>query len=358
MRYRELITEATEQKLKHGSTRGHLGEFLLGGAIAAKFIKGADPIDTGDVIRVLKGAGATANLSAEFKTANEQDTVEFTNVITNVKNIADAQDVDSLVSVMAEELAGSVKFANTFSEIKKLSRDYAQNSNIEKVVVKAAGEEDQKGTKADIFLYLRQPDGSLKIIRPISVKTGSNLVGQGSPRTFDGIQAMFADLGIQLTPIDNYDENTDQHVKSIMQQVVRDLNAYTQGESDTNEQRLVQQLGNFLNKHVGLNDDKLVVVNIGKGDYTTQKINTMIRNLPNIDLESSFKQGGRPAVLVHERGNPSNQLFQVRYTYQAPRVNSKGKRMPERHRMFVEVGPLFKQLATFNLKRDDNVGNN
>ena len=346
MRFRELLTEA-EQKLKHGSTRGHLGEFLLGGAIAAKFIKGTEDITPSDVASVLRSAGATEKLSAEFETVGA-DRVEFINVVTNQKNIADSMDTDALLSVMGDELNGSVKFANTFSEIKRLASNFVKNNTVEKIVVKAAGEEDQKGTKADIFLYLRQPDGSLKIIRPISVKTGSNLVGQGSPRTFEGIQAMFADLGIQLAPIDNYEENTDQHVKSIMQQVVRDLNAYTQGTSDTKEQRLVQQLGNFLNKHVGLNDPKLVVVNIGKGDYTTQKINTLIRNLPTIDLESTNKQGGRPAVLVHEKGKQQNLLFQVRYTYQAPRINSKGNQMPERHRMFVEVGPLFKQLATFN----------
>ena len=347
MRFRELLTEA-EQKLKHGSTRGHLGEFLLGGAIAAKFIKGTEDITPSDAVSVLRSAGATEKLSAEFETVGA-DKVEFINVVTNKKNVADSMDTDALVSVMANELEGSVKFANTFSEIKRLASNFVKNDTIEKIVVKAAGEEDQKGTKADIFLYLRQPDGSLKIIRPISVKTGSNVVGQGSPRTFEGIQAMFADLGIQVAPIDNYQENTDQHVKSVMQQVVRDLNAYFQGTSDTKEQRFVQQLGNFLNKHVALNDPKLVLTNIEKGDYTTQKISTLIRNLPDIDLESTNKVGGRPAVLVHEKGKPRNLLFQVRYTYQAPRFSSSlNRETPERHRMFVEVGPLFKQLATFN----------
>ena len=65
----------------------------------------------------------------------------------------------------------------------------------------------------------------------------------------------------------------------------------------------------------------------------------MIVNSLNIDLESPLKQGGRPQFSVHEKGKQQNQLFQVRYTYQAPRINSKGKQMRERHRMFVEVGP-------------------
>ena len=73
-------------------------------------------------------------------------------------------------------------------------------------------------------------------------------------------------------------------------------------------------------------------------------------NMPNVDLASSFKTGGRPAVIVHRKGSPRDILFQIRYTYQAPRINSKGKQMPERHRMFVEVGSLFKELATVSVR--------
>ena len=76
----------------------------------------------------------------------------------------------------------------------------------------------------------------------------------------------------------------------------------------------------------------------------------MIKNLSTVNLAASLKKGGQPAVLVHSVGNPKNLLFQIRYTYSAPRIGSDGKSRPERHRMFVETGPLWKTLGTINRK--------
>ena len=38
-------------------------------------------------------------------------------------------------------------------------------------------------------------------------------------------------------------------------------------------------------------------------------------------------------------------LLQIRYTYSEPRINSKGKQLPGRHRLFADGGPLFKNLT-------------
>lgn len=344
-----LLESAPKEKLKHGSSRGHMGEFLLGGAIVAKFIKGADAIDVSDVKQVLV-KNAAGNLSSTHQGENANDVINFINVISNPKNIADAKEVDFTLNVMREELAGVIKFANSDVYTAKLSKFFAKNGIPDIITVKAAGEEDQKGTKADIFVTYKQPDGSERVLRPISVKTDSLLIGQASPRTFEGIQALFADLGITLQPIPDYQEDVTRHVTTILQQVVQDLNAFTAGNNTEMEQKLIQNLGNFLNIHVGLKDNKLLIVNVGKGDFSSQKISKLMSNMPNVDLESSFKSGGRPAVLVHRKGNPRDLLFQIRYTYQAPRINSKGKQAPERHRMFVEVGSLFKELATVSVR--------
>jgi len=346
----DLILEAKlPEKLKHGSSRGHLGEFLLGGAIVAKFIKGESAIDASDVKQVLV-KNAAGDLSSTHQGESANDVINFINVISNPKNIADAKEVDFTLNVMSEELVGVVKFANSDVYTAKLSKFFAKNGIPDTITVKAAGEEDQSGTKADIFVTYKQPDGSERVLRPISVKTDSLLVGQASPRTFEGIQALFADLGITLQPIPDYQEDVNKHVTNILQQVVQDLNSYTVSNNTEKEQQLIQNLGNFLNVHVGLRDNKLLVVNIGKGDFTSQKISKLMSNMPNVDLQSSFKTGGRPAVIVHRKGSPRDILFQIRYTYQAPRINSKGKQMPERHRMFVEVGSLFKELATVSVR--------
>lgn len=346
----DLILEAKlPEKLKHGSTRGHLGEFLLGGAIVAKFIKGESAIDASDVKQVLV-KNAAGDLSSTHQGESANDVINFINIIRNAKNIADAKEVDFTLNVMKDELEGVIKFANSDIYTTKLSKFFAKNGIPDTITVKAAGEEDQKGSKADIFVTYIQPDGNEKVLRPISVKTNSLLVGQASPRTFEGIQALFADLGITLQPIPDYQEDVNKHVTNILQQVAQDLNSYTVSNNTEKEQQLIQNLGNFLNVHVGLRDNKLLVVNIGKGDFTSQKISKLMSNMPNVDLASSFKTGGRPAVIVHRKGSPRDILFQIRYTYQAPRINSKGKQMPERHRMFVEVGSLFKELATVSVR--------
>ena len=82
-----------------------MGEFL-GGAIAAKFIKGTENINGRCSKCNPRSAGATEKLSAEFETVGA-DKVEFINVVTNPKNVADSlPDTDALISVMGDELEG------------------------------------------------------------------------------------------------------------------------------------------------------------------------------------------------------------------------------------------------------------
>lgn len=353
MRYQDFkLTEAAAQKLKHGSSRGHMGEYLIGSAVVAKMIKGSEDITVDDVKAVMNQTSATDNLSNTF-TGTEGDEIEFVNIITNKKNIADAKDPEALADVMASELQGAVKFANGDIYAKKWAKIFAENGKPDKLLVKAAGEEDQSGTKADIFLIYKKPDGEERKIKGWSLKTGSNLIGQASPKTFDNMVVFFKELGINLQPIEGYDDAPAEHIRSVLQQVVDGLNKFTVGNDDNKEASLVKNVANFMNEHAALKDPRVYIVNLGKADYSAQTISKMIQNLSTVDLESSLKQSGQPAVLVHAKGAPKNLLFQIRYTYSAPRINSKGKQAPERHRMFVETGPLFKTLGTISTKDID-----
>jgi hypothetical protein len=353
MRFNEIkvpLIEASAkaEKLKHGSTRGHLGEFLLGAAIVAKFVKGDGPINKQDAIDVITKTAQTDNLTALFK-GDASDEIGFQNIVVNQKNIADAKEPET-VRIMSTELDAAVKYANSETAVVKWSRIFAKNGKPDRILVKAAGEEDQKGTKADIFLTYIRPDGSPRVLKALSVKTGSNLVGQASPRTFDNMQMFFKELGITLQPIDNYENNINKHVNSILAQAADDLNRMTAGDNTAKESALVKNVANFLNEHVGKKDSSLQVVNIGQGDYSAQTVKKMIKNLATVDLAATLKKGGQPAVLVHSIGNPKNLLFQIRYTYSAPRTGSDGNTRPERHRMFVETGALWKTLGTINRK--------
>ena len=353
MRFNEIKKTITEAKksalLKHGSTRGHMGEYLIGSAVVAKFIAGDAKITVEDVKTVIAQTSATDNLSQTFDGV-EGDEIEFVNIIKNEKNIADAKDVESLLSDMQSELMGAVKFANSDVTAKTYSRILAKNGKPDKILVKAAGEEDQSGSKADIFLIYKNPDGSEKTLKGWSLKTGSNLIGQASPRTFENMQVFFKEMGIELTPIEDYDENPAKHVVSVMQQVSNDLNKLTAGDNPDKEAQLIQNIAGFMDEHLTRKDPRVYIVNLGKGDYTAQTMRTMRKNLVNVNLETSLVTTGRPTLYVHTIGNVKNYLFMIRYTYSAPRIDSKGKPKPERHKLVVETGPLFKTLGTISVK--------
>jgi hypothetical protein len=75
----------------------------------------------------------------------------------------------------------------------------------------------------------------------------------------------------------------------------------------------------------------------------------MRRNLETVDLSATLSLSGRPSLYVHEKGNIKQWLFMIRYSYNPPRTGSDGKTRPERHKLIVEAGPLFKTLATVNV---------
>ena len=343
-----FIKEAKTTPLKHGSTRGHMGEYLLGSAVVAKLIQGEDIISVEDVVSVMRTTSSNDNLSASFE-GIAGDEILFMNVISNPKNIADARDVDALTDAMKDELAGAVKFANGDIYSRKWSKLFAENGQPDKILVKAAGEEDQKGTKADIFLIYVKPDGTERVIKGWSLKTDSRLIGQASPRTFQNMEVFFNDLGITLNPIENYEQDPAGHVVNIMKQVENDINNLTTGDNTEKEMQLVQMVTGFMATHVTRNDPRVYIVNLGKDDYSAQTMQKMRRNLETVDLAASLSLSGRPSLYVHEKGNIKQWLFMIRYSYNPPRTGSDGKTRPERHKLIVEAGPLFKTLATVNV---------
>ena len=350
MRYKELISEAKKDvPLKHGSSRGHMGEFILGSAVVAKMIIGDENVTVEQVKAVMSRTAKTKDLSLTFM-SDEGDSIAFKNVISNKQNIADARDSEALADAMASELQGAVKFANSDVYSKKYSKIFYENGKPDRILVKAAGEEDQSGTKADIFLIYKNEDGSERTIKGWSLKTGSNLIGQASPRTFENMQIFFKEMGVDLQPIDDYQTEPQKHIISIMQQVSNDLNKLTAGDDTNREMSLVKNVTEFMDEHLTKRDPRVYIVNLGKGDYTAQTMRTMRRNLNNVNLETSLKTSGRPTFYVHTVGNQKNYLCMIRYTYSAPRIDSKGKQKPERHKLVVETGPLFKQLATISAK--------
>lgn len=349
MRHFEIITEQKQsKKLKHGSTRGHLGEFLLGAAVVAKFVKGSEPATLSDMKSVMSDVAKQSNLADTFEADRKEttDEIQFLNIVKNAKNIADIRDTDSTLEAMQEEAQAALAFANSDQYAKKLSRIFATNGRPDRIIVKAAGEEDQSSTKADIFLSYLKDNGEERVLRPMSLKTGSNIIGQGSPRTFESMRVFFADLGIKLPDMENYDEDVKGHVEQVLKIASEQLNKMTVGNDTDKEQDLLHNIYQFLNEHAALKDPKLVLVSLNKSDFSVQKMNKMLANLDQVNLQTTYRTTGQPAVIVHEQGNLKDVLFMIRYTYTAPKTREDGTSRAGRHRMFVEIGPLFKRLAT------------
>jgi len=90
------INESKTKKLKHGSNRGAVNEFLIGSAVVAKFEAGMKPISQADVIRVAKETVSSGKLSKtfEFENNDQTDKVIFQNIISNQQNIDDIMDIE------------------------------------------------------------------------------------------------------------------------------------------------------------------------------------------------------------------------------------------------------------------------
>ena len=354
MKFRDL-NENTTKKLKHGSNRGAVNEFLIGSAVVAKFEAGMKPISQADVIRVAKETVASGKLSHTFEFENNEQTdkVVFQNIISNQQNIDDIMDIDETIKAMDSEIKGNVRFVNGDIFIKGWAKRIAKNGRPDEIEVKAAGEEDQKGTKVDIFVRYNNPETgpAPRVIRHISLKTGSNLVGQASPRTFEGLQKFMTTLGVTLDPIPNYGEDIQGDVEKVMSDIADDYGALTAGKNDEKQQKVINNIVRFMETHVALEDKKLLIVNVEKGDYSAQRVEKLRNALPTVDLETTYqKTGSRPDVRVHLAGKRNNYLWKIRYSQSGDRINSKGKYTPPRPKLVVEVGPLFKELASVKIQ--------
>jgi len=164
------------------------------------------------------------------------------------------------------------------------------------------------------------------------------------------MEVFFKELGVTLTPIDDYESQPERHVVSVMQQVSNSLNQLTAGDDPQKEAQLIKNVAGFMDEHLTKKDPRVYIVNLGKGDYTAQTMRTMRNNLATVNLETSLVTTGRPSLYVHTIGNVRNFLFMIRYSYTSPKVRPDGSKRAGRHKLVVETGPLFKTLGTISSK--------
>lgn len=333
MRYHQLI----EAQLKYKSNKGNISEFYIGAALVAKFINGIDKVTVEDVTAVVSPLKNRRTNFNKSYTGKNGDTIIFQNVIRNPTNKKDVRAYEFNMSAMKKEIEGAIAFANSDFVVNKTAQDVERDGTPDEIIVRGVGEEDQSGTKADIILVYNG-----KEIRKWSVKTGSDIIGQGSAGNFDSVQSFFKELGISVTSNPQYNTKPEEHIVNVMRDVANQLQRELRGDNLQAELGVVQSIQSFINQHATKKDPELYIVNVGKGKFTVQDLKLAAENLKEINLyataydERLDGQPARPSVVVHEFQNAGNFLVKIRYTFEASN---------NRHRMFVETGPLFKSIT-------------
>ena len=344
------LREVKQEPLPNKSKRGEVNEHFLGTAITAKFLAGEKNI-TGTAFKNVRSRIKLTDEEAVEFTGPAKDKIISRNVY---KSDATKQDFfdDTTMSIMESEIKGDIAFANSDTYTTKISKFFAENGKPDVVRVSAVGGEDEKGSKVDIDVDYIQPDGSVRRLRPISLKTASGQMGQGSPKTVQGLQTFFKPLGVEIGDIENYGDDIEGNVMNAFKSVNNQLQQILQGDKDKSEQVFLGRVINFLDFHITKNDPKVVLVNIEKGNFSVLKIKNIMKNVANINLNSRMRIGksgdGRPLPEIKIFDQVSGKelfLMRLKISGGKEKTTQPGKFNPIRYTLLVDVKPLFKSLA-------------
>lgn len=189
----------TEQKCKLPN-RGDIAEGIVAAAIAAKLSKRAggkiQMVDVSDVIaqvgNIQQMNTVVSNVVPDFSNEHE-DTVGFS--ISMPKRPFAALVDKNLLACLQGEYEGAVSYVNS-APMHKFATRLASNKKSNDILVKAAGTEDQKGTKVDISIVV---DGN-KLRNQLSLKVkGGNQFAQKTGKAFEVQKAFWEPLGIDVS---------------------------------------------------------------------------------------------------------------------------------------------------------------
>ena len=344
-----FLREAQEA-LPNNSKRGEVNEHFLGVAIGAKFLAGDKMITLKAFENVLKNVKGKDQEEVELK-SQAGDKIVIRNVYKSSATKNDFYDEETK-NIMMEEISGDIKFANSDAYTGRIAQVFADNGKPDTIRVSAVGGEDEKGSKVDIDVDYIRPDGSPRRLRPISLKTSSGQMGQGSPKTLKGLQSFFSTLGVNIPDIKNYEDNIEKNIMNAFKLVNKDLQATLAGDKDNKEKAFLNRVVKFLDYHVTMNDPRVILVNIEKGDFQVLKIGNIMKNVDNIDLSTKLVVGtssegkSLPGIKIFDiKSGKELVLIRLKITGGKPSSKDPNVMRPIRYTLIVDVKPLFKQLA-------------
>ena len=350
MRLHEFnIVEAESNKLVHGTTRGVFNEVLMALSVGAKFFLGQAEVKPENVQELM----AQLRKSPDRKITGRNPEGDPIEIIIGDKGETLGKDIQEPENLerMSGQLKGNILFANSDEVSVRLAKKYATNGKPDRVVVKQMGGER---SKIDVALFYG-PEGSEKRVHAMSAKTYSPRLDNKDVNTLLKVKEYFVNLGINLD-VSKYKEfdrtkSATKEFSSIFKQAESQLKTQLAGDNDAQEKVFVNNMIKFVRAAM-TGGDELILVDVADGAFSTLKFDLLLKNLQNVDLDVTLKKqtatSQQPELYVFDKnlGVKPGLLMVVRYNMIAPKSYR-----PGRHRLFIEGGSLFRNLATYMKKQ-------
>ncbi len=351
MRFIQLLEDT--RKLINGSDRGRFNEIILAVAIFSKFVRGTKDIDANYVKSAL-ALLAKSPTGLRNKKNPDNDPIRLFIQDQGEVITKDIQDVKN-IELMSSEIEGNTRFANSDTTADRLAKIYAENGKPDEVVVSQMG---GARSKTDVLLQYANPDGTFKTLKPYSAKTFSPRLDNTDVNSIDQLNSYMDNFGIRLNAkgLIKRSASSKELFKTSFDSVAAQMNVLLQQDNDNNERKFLQQVIDFIQEVGTRGDSSLLLVDIKKGDFSSHDFSLLAQNLDKVNLEvKSVLPKGMPSIYIYDKnlGVAQGLLLQIRYTYSEPRVNSKGKQLTGRHRLFADGGPLFKNLTRIIYNQKD-----
>jgi hypothetical protein len=371
--YKSKEIRAGESDSEQGSkfwNTGNVVEGIMGAAVTAKFLAPDATISTRDIVKVLKisrdESGSSANIARRsYAGRNGNDNIQFTLSLNQNDNNAlnlSYEDSETFSSYKGSEeiykaYDNAAEYVNDAKTVKEALDRVIGDPNPNSVLIESEGAaaENQRGTKADLFITI---DGKKE--RLLSLKAGVvPQVGQMSGAAFETLEAFFKSvLGFGLPAAMNTDndfpkDSRNVEVKKYILQngftkaykhIYESLRSTLSGDNNYKEYDFTSQVFNGLKHHATLDEDVLIVYVTPSASraYMEISIGKELREaLDHYDLQPQLSGTTLKIIGVpkDELGKQMSEgktltLFQLRSSVQGNAL-----------RNAVEVGKLVKALA-------------
>jgi hypothetical protein len=361
------FTKGLRALFKPSANKGDVAEGLIGAAITARFINPTTVIITekhiDDVLDAMRGLydGKIKSVENTWTIENAKpDEVLFKLAMPKTSLNALLINRNQIKPLYNSVLAyiNSKDKVRLIKDICHSENGIYNNQEIDHVTISSMGTENQRGTKIDVSVKIQRGDGKtveLKNLGNISLKAlGTKQLYQYGGDKAQNISDFFGTVfGISLPDDIQNTYNTEKasvgkmdSIKKVFQYVYDRIVGKLSGEVDAEE--FVQHLANGIRNGAlkakgGTDDEKIILVHLGKDDFHELDFNLIHEKLKGHTLSASLTtDGNNPKIKIFaKKGNePAKPLISIR-----ARRDGKGMRiLLEREKYLDDLITLSKEL--------------